>query len=131
MKRTPSPNAVRWTAVALASLGLLAIFLGWNGAAGAEAAVDLRAQFPYLISGGLFGLALVGAGLTLVVVLESRRDSQALLRQLETLTAAVERLAEQRAVEELAGGNGHGHDRLGHTPPPPAPTVPVPFEAGR
>ena len=120
MTRTPNPNANRWTSVALIAVGLLMIFLGWNGAAGADAAVDLRAQFPYLISGGVFGLALVGAGLALVRTNESRKDSQAILRQLEALTAAVEALAAARTYVD---------------PLPPAPaTPPVPvggqFERG-
>ncbi len=92
MNRQPPPNASTWTAVALIALGLLMIFLAWNGAAGADAAVDLRAQFPYLLSGGLFGLSLVASGLVLVRVYEGRRDSKEVVRHLQQLTAAVERL---------------------------------------
>lgn len=93
MTRQPPPNATTWTAVALIALGLIMIFLGWNGAAGEVAAQDLRAQFPYLLSGGLFGLSLVGAGLVLVRVYEGRRDTREVVRHLQELTQAVERLA--------------------------------------
>lgn len=92
MKREPPPNATTWTAVSLIALGMIMIFLAWNGAAGEDAAVDLRAQFPYLLSGGLFGLALIAAGLVLVRVYEARRDTREIVRHLQQLTEAVERL---------------------------------------
>jgi hypothetical protein len=126
-----SPNATTYTAVALIALGLIMIFLGWNGAAGAEAAVDLRAQFPYLISGGLFGVALVGAGLVLVRTFEGRRDAKEIVGQLERLTLAVERLEAAQAAQHLLAANQR---ELG--PAPAAqdmapPTAPPPFEAAR
>ena len=85
-----SPNATRYTAIGLVVFGLLFIFFAWNGAAGPENGLDQRAQFPYLISGGIGGLALVAAGLTLVRIFEARRDTQQIVEQLKTLTAAVE-----------------------------------------
>lgn len=87
-----NPNATRYTSITLVVLGLVMIYFGWNGAAGPENGVDLRAQFPYLISGGLGGIALIAAGLTLVRTFESRRDSQRLEIQVARLTAVVERL---------------------------------------
>ena len=78
-----SPNATTYTAIGLIVFGLIFIFMSWNAAASPENGVDLRAQFPYLLSGGLGGLALVGAGLTLVRTFESRRDSKELLAQLD------------------------------------------------
>ena len=44
--------------------GLAVIWAGWNGAASYN---DLRKQFPYLISGGVTGLALVIIGVGLMV----------------------------------------------------------------
>ena len=56
--------------------GFIAIFLGWNGAASYD---RVPAQFPWLISGGITGLALVVIGSSLIVVENNRRD-RALLR---------------------------------------------------
>ena len=59
--------------VALMALGFIAIALGWNGSAGGNAR-DLRLQLPYVISGGLAGLALVVSGSALILVQAFRRD---------------------------------------------------------
>ena len=118
-----SPNATTYTAIGLIVFGLIFIFMSWNAAASPENGVDLRAQFPYLLSGGLGGLALVGAGLTLVRTFESRRDSKELLAQLERLTVAVERLEASQTARDLAQANAR-EQRPGLDMPPPAP----PFE---
>lgn len=133
MKKLP-PNATTWTAVALIALGLVMIFLAWNGAAGAEAATDLRRQFPYLLSGGIFGLALMGSGLVLVRTFESRRDSREIVQQLVRLTAAVERLEQAQAPALAPDGVEHvvpaapAEPALEHAP---ATTAIPAFEAGR
>lgn len=124
MKTLP-PNATTWTAVSLIALGLIMIFLAWNGVAGPEAAVDVRAQFPYLISGGVFGLSLVGAGLTLVRVFESRRDAKEIAREVRRLVQVVERLEQAHADAQLAQANAR--EAMVDAPPPPmAPPRPVP-----
>ena len=48
--------------------GFVLIFLGWNGAASYD---TVSAQMPYLVSGGIGGLALVvvGAGLMVACLL--------------------------------------------------------------
>jgi hypothetical protein len=51
--------------------GLGVIWAGWNGAASYN---DIRKQFPYLISGGLGGLALVVIGAALMVIQSQRAD---------------------------------------------------------
>lgn len=51
--------------------GLAVIWAGWNGAASYN---DIRKQFPYLISGGLGGLALVVIGAALMVIQSQRAD---------------------------------------------------------
>lgn len=84
------------TAVMLA--GGVVIFLGWNGAAGHD---RVPAQFPYLISGGLGGLALVVVGAALVVADGARRDRAALQAGLDDLRRAVEDLA---AARRAGGG---------------------------
>jgi hypothetical protein len=73
-------------AVAVIGLGLLVIGLGWFGASGEGAridgATDVRAQLPYLLSGGFLGLSLVVLGASLLVVQAARLErarSEALL----------------------------------------------------
>lgn len=66
--------------------GGLLIVLGWNGAASFD---RVPAQIPYLISGGLGGLALVAVGGALIVVHAVRQDLARLSRQLDRLSEAV------------------------------------------
>jgi len=69
-------------ALAFIALGLLAILLGYNGAAGN---LDVRAQLPYIVSGGLVGVSLVIVGAALMITQGAREDRQrleALLLQL-------------------------------------------------
>ena len=44
--------------IGLCGLGLLLVFMGWNGAASVD---RVPSQFPYLISGGCAGLCLVSS----------------------------------------------------------------------
>ena len=73
--------------VALVVAGFIALFLAWNGAASKD---YVQGQLPYLISGGLVGLGLIGAGLTVVNVQARRADQDALMDR-------IERLLEERA----------------------------------
>lgn len=66
--------------------GLVAIAIGWNGAAGL---LDLRAQFPYLISGGIAGLALVILGSALMIVQAHREDRARLEAKLDQVIDAL------------------------------------------
>jgi hypothetical protein len=68
--------------VLLVVMGFIAMFLAWNGAAGKD---FVQGQIPYLISGGLVGLALVGSGLTVINVQARRADQTELLHRLEAL----------------------------------------------
>lgn len=72
--------------LALAGLGLLLIGIGWNGAAGQLSVV---AQLPYVVSGGLLGLALVVLGAAVLVVQGAREDRAALAARLDLLVEAV------------------------------------------
>ena len=85
--------------IGLALVGFVLIFLGWNGAASHD---RVPAQFPYLISGGIVGLALVVIGAAAIVVQAARADRAGLQRSVDELRAAVERLAGSVAV----GSNG-------------------------
>lgn len=78
--------------------GFVAIFLGWNGAASYD---RVPAQFPWLISGGLTGLALVFIGGALLIVENNRRDRATLMALLEEVRAALE-----HAPSTAAASNG-------------------------
>ena len=77
------------------AVGLIVIGIGWNGAAGAGGQIngvtDTRAQLPWLISGGLLGLALVVFGGALVIVHNARVDRSRLEAKLDELVDAVAR----------------------------------------
>jgi len=74
-------------AFCVAGLGL--IWAGWNGAATYN---DIRKQFPYLISGGIAGLALVVIGVGLMVIQSQRADRVQLEANLIELRAILERM---------------------------------------
>lgn len=74
--------------IGVAAVGFILIFLGWNGAATYN---FTPAQFPYLISGGLAGLALVVIASALLIINAQRQDRALLLNSLAELREAVER----------------------------------------
>lgn len=85
-------------------LGILAIGLAWNGAAGVD---FVQGQVPYLLSGGALGLGLVILGAAFIVVQNSRRDRSILEAQLRDLNTAITRLATAIGTGSgVAGGNG-------------------------
>jgi uncharacterized membrane protein len=73
--------------VAVTIVGFIVIFLGWNGAASFN---DLRQQFPYLISGGIAGLALVAIGAALLVIEAARAERAELQSSIEALRVTIE-----------------------------------------
>ena len=73
-------------ALVVIALGILAIGLGYNGAAGTPV---LAAQFPYLLSGGVLGLSLVILGSSLIVVRAHREDRARLESKLDDLIDAL------------------------------------------
>jgi hypothetical protein len=73
--------------VLLCLIGFIALFLGWNGAASKNV---IMAQFPFLISGGLAGLAIVVIGAAMLIVQNAREDRARLEATLERLITAVE-----------------------------------------
>lgn len=100
-----SDRTAVYTAVALVIAGFVVIAFGWWGAARFD---HTPAQIPYVISGGLSGLGLIGAGLTLVIVNELRRHrselSARLDRALGPLVAARAGAASGAAGDEEADG---------------------------
>ncbi|HSE10564.1 MAG TPA: hypothetical protein VLB29_18015 [Nocardioidaceae bacterium] len=90
--------------VGLCLLGFLVIFLGWNGAGSHN---YVPAQFPFLISGGVAGLAVVVIGAAMLIVQNQRADRARVEAVLERLVAAVERQgAASGAGAAAAGGLG-------------------------
>ena len=55
----------------LIGLGGLALILGWVGVADTPLTSE---QMPYVVSGGLFGLALIGTGATLLISSDLRDE---------------------------------------------------------
>lgn len=75
--------------IAVCLLGFLLIYLGWNGAGSFN---DIRQQFPYLISGGIAGLALVLVGASLLLIESMRAERAELQATLLDLRDAIEHL---------------------------------------
>src|SRR3954462_3789763 len=73
--------------VAVLLVGFVVIFLGWNGAGSFN---DVRQQFPYLISGGIAGLAFVIMGAALLVIEAARAERAELQASLLELRDALE-----------------------------------------
>jgi hypothetical protein len=82
-------------ALSFIALGLLAIALGYNGAAGN---IAVAAQLPYIVSGGAAGVSLVVIGAALMITQAAREDRQRL-----------EGLLVQLLEAQQAAGSGMGH----------------------
>lgn len=76
--------------VLLCLLGFVAVFFGWNGAASKALPA---AQFPFLISGGITGLALVVIGAAMIIVQNAREDRARLQASIDRLHTLLERQA--------------------------------------
>lgn len=74
--------------VLLCLVGFVVMFLGWNGASSYP---NVAQQFPYLISGGVIGLAIVVVGAALLIVQNHRVDRARLEAAIDRLAAAVDR----------------------------------------
>lgn len=72
----------------LIGMGLLSILLAWNGASGEP---YVAAQMPYLVSGGLLGVSLVGIGCSVMVMQAARIDRARMEAKYDDLMAAIER----------------------------------------
>lgn len=75
-----------YLSVGLMAAGFVLIVLAWNGAANLD---YVQGQIPFLISGGVAGLGLIGGGLTLSLIQELRRSTGLLATKLDTLTELV------------------------------------------
>ncbi len=82
-------------ALVIVGIGLLVIGIGWNGMAGGGGEINgvpnLNAQLPWLVSGGILGLALVVFGAAMLVVHNARTDRAHLEAKLDELVATLSR----------------------------------------
>lgn len=78
----PVSPILTYIGIAVAAAGFVVIWIAW-GEVSAQTAVPL--QMPYLLSGGLTGLSLVLAGLTMISINAKRQDASARERQLGQL----------------------------------------------
>lgn len=105
----------------LLPFGLVVILLGWYGASRTP---NLFEQIPYLISGGLVGIALVvGAGLLYLGswVAAAARDQRAVSAELLTVLQQIREEVQSRPVDvpvpgsrvrrEASGGRAHGRTK--------------------
>jgi hypothetical protein len=76
--------------IAYCIAGVLLIFLGWNGAASND---RVQAQLPYVVSGGIGGLALVVIGAALIVSQSLRNDRVELRGGLDDLRQSIDKLS--------------------------------------
>lgn len=88
-------------------LGIVAIWIGWYGAAHAKYGYD---QFPYLISGGLFGVGLCVIGGFVYFgswIARIAEDQRAVAQQIATALAAISEAAhrEQSPSAVTAAGS--------------------------
>ena len=83
---SPTPT---YLGIGVAALGFVLIAVAWGQVAGET---NVALQMPYLISGGLFGLALVLVGLTVVKVAAKRRVAALRQQQTELLADALREL---------------------------------------
>lgn len=80
-----------WIGLVLVAAGFVAIFYSWGKVAGV---INVAQQMPYLVSGGITGLALVIVGVTVVDVGVRRQDSQERRHQLLQITRTLDELRE-------------------------------------
>lgn len=81
--------------------GLVLIFLGWNGAASYD---NVAAQIPYVVSGGLAGLALCVIGAGVMITSGARTERARLEAAIEDLRDALMRTAEAAVVTGARAG---------------------------
>lgn len=86
-----SSPTLTWIGLAITALGFAVIAFSWGKVA---ALLDVSLQLPYVVSGGLTGMALVMVGLTTVNVAARRQDAAERARQHEELQAVLRELRE-------------------------------------
>jgi hypothetical protein len=109
-------------AILVIGVGLLLIGLGWNGMAGSGGEINgvpnLNAQLPWLVSGGILGLALVVFGAALLIAHNARADRvhlEAKLTELIDGLAQSSSAVSPAAARATASSSGRGGLRAGAT----------------
>jgi len=87
----PSSPALTWIGLGIAALGFAVIAFSWGKVA---SLLDVSLQLPYVVSGGLTGLALVMVGMTAVNVAARRQDAADRAREVESLQSVLRELRE-------------------------------------
>ena len=95
-------NADRVVAVGFVIVGAVAIVVGWFGVSGTGLAAE---QIPYLVSGGIGGVALIVIGCTAWV----SADLQDEWRRLDAIDERLERLASGRTADDETPSSDNGH----------------------
>lgn len=83
---SPVPTYV---GIAVTAIGFVLIAIAWGTVAGET---NVALQMPYLVSGGIAGLALVMVGLTVVSIAARRRDAALREQQTQLLADALREL---------------------------------------
>jgi len=86
-----SSPALTWVGLVIAAAGFALIAFSWGKVA---AQLDVSRQLPYVVSGGLTGLALIMVGMTAVNVAARRQDATERAQQIENLQAVLRELRE-------------------------------------
>ncbi len=76
-----------WIGVGLVAVGFVAIFYTWSKVAGL---LNVAHQMPYLVSGGIAGLAVVIVGAVAIDVAVRRQDSREREQQLEQIALVLD-----------------------------------------
>ena len=113
------PNMRRWLeliGMAMIVFGFVCILLGWYGAA--HSAYQYQ-EIPYLISGGLLGVALVIAGGILLRTAwsmrqleEDRRNALAIVRSVDRLERVLKTMDEKRRSEDEEAERERNRERI-------------------
>lgn len=80
------PPTTTYIGIALTVAGFIAIAVAWDGAANLD---YVQGQFPYLISGGVIGMALIVLGVGLMVIQALQADGDRRTAELAQLTASI------------------------------------------
>ena len=86
--------------------GFVAISLAWNGAAGKNSPM---AQFPYLLSGGMLGLAMVITGATLLFLSTIRAERQLLTDRFDEMARLLSRNLGRMSISANGSASAHEH----------------------
>jgi sulfite exporter TauE/SafE len=87
--RTNPDRAAAWVCVAV---GVIVLFLGWEGASNTAYTAE---QLPYILSGGIGGALLVAMGATLLISADLRDEWHKLDRIEKRLSTPLENVADQ------------------------------------